>query len=110
MIDKDRCEDGVAWNLSTCECESNKSCNVGKFLDYMNCRCRERLIDKLVEKYEKDNDGNEIIYNVALHYFGLNKKMCKSCLLYVILLIIACMLRIMGISGTLLCMYKEVIY
>ena len=110
LIDKDRCENGVAWNLSTCECESNKSCNVGKFLDYINCRCRERLIDKLVKKYEKDNDGNEIIYDVALHDFGLNKKVCKSCLLYVILLIIACMLKIMSISGTLLCMYKEVIY
>ena len=76
----------------------------------MNCKCREWLTDKLVEKYEKDNDGNEIIYNVALHDFGLYKKVCKSCMLYVILLIIAYILRIMGISGTLLCMYKEVIY
>ena len=41
LIDKDRCEDGVAWNPSTSECECNGSCDVGKFLDYMNCKCRE---------------------------------------------------------------------
>ena len=29
----------------------------------MNCKCRKRLTDKLVENRDEDIDGNEIIYN-----------------------------------------------
>ena len=38
----------------------------------MNCKCRKRITDKLVEKYVKDIDGNEMIYNMNLYDFGLN--------------------------------------
>ena len=40
---------GFIWNPSNCECEHDKSCNIGKYLDYSNYKCRKRLIDKLVE-------------------------------------------------------------
>ena len=43
------CDKGYAWNPSNCECECVKSCDVGEFLDYGNCKCRKRLVDKLVE-------------------------------------------------------------
>ena len=29
---------------------SGKSCDVGEYLDYENCKCRKRLVDKLVEE------------------------------------------------------------
>ena len=67
-------------------------------MDYLNCKCRKRLIDKLVEKCSEDIDGNEMIFNVS-YELVYNTKACKSCMLYVILLIIACII-IMGISGT----------
>ena len=35
--------------FSNCECECDKSCDVGEHLDYENCKCRKWLIDKLVE-------------------------------------------------------------
>ena len=41
---------GFIWNPSSCECECDKPCDVGKYLDYVNCKCRKRLIDKLVEE------------------------------------------------------------
>ena len=31
------------------ECECDKSCDVGEYLDYKSCKCRKRLVDKLVE-------------------------------------------------------------
>ena len=34
-----------------CECECDKSCNMGQYLDYKNCKCRKKLIDQLVEEY-----------------------------------------------------------
>ena len=49
LIDKGICDKGYAWNPSNCECECDKSCNVGQYLDYKNCKCRKRLVDKLVE-------------------------------------------------------------
>ena len=36
------------WNSSNCECECDKSCDVGKYLDYKNCKCSKKIIDKLV--------------------------------------------------------------
>ena len=35
-IDKDRCDDGLIWNASRCEC--NKSCDFSQYLDYANCK------------------------------------------------------------------------
>ena len=43
------------------ECKCDKSCNVGKYLDYKKYKCRKRLIDKLVEEYSENIDGNEMI-------------------------------------------------
>ena len=37
---------GFNWSPSNCECECDKSCDVGKYLDYKNCR--KRLVDILV--------------------------------------------------------------
>ena len=50
MIDKGVCDKGYAWNPSNCECECDKSCDVGEYLDYENCKCRKKLVDKLVER------------------------------------------------------------
>ena len=40
-------------NPSNCECECDKSCNIGEYLDYKNCKCRKRLVDKLVKNVMK---------------------------------------------------------
>ena len=50
-IDEGACDKGFIWNPSTCECECDESCDVGEYLDYENCKCRKKLIDKLVEEY-----------------------------------------------------------
>ena len=34
LIDKGVCDKGFTWNPSNCECECDKSCDVGKYLDY----------------------------------------------------------------------------
>ena len=81
-------------NPSACECD--KSCDFGEYLDYVNCKCRERLINKLVEKCDKDIDGNEIIFNATLYDY---RKVCRSCMQFIMLSIIAFALIIMGTSG-----------
>ena len=98
--------------MRSCECD--KSCNVGEYVDYMNCKCRKRLIDNLVEKYNEDIDGNEVAaktavtYNVTLNDFELNKKLFKSWMLCVILLIVAWVLIVIGVSNAYLYFYRYI--
>ena len=76
-------------NPNACECECDKLCDVGKFLDYVNCKCRKRVTHKLVKVCTEDIDKIEMAYNASFD-FALNKKVCKSRMLNVI---------VMGISG-----------
>ena len=39
LIDKGACDKGFIWIPSNCECECDKSCDVGEYLDYSNCKC-----------------------------------------------------------------------
>ena len=73
------CDKGYAWNPSNRECECNKSCDVGEYLDYENFECRKRLVDKMVE------ECNEIVEETSL--VKLNSTKCKhnSCILYIVL-------------------------
>ena len=71
---KCRCE-GHIWNPSNCECECDKSCDIGEYLDYQNCTCKKRLVDKLVDEcHETINEQVEIIHNK-----------CNSCIVYIVL-------------------------
>ena len=70
------CDKEFIWNPSHCECGCNKLCGVAEYLDYKNCKCRNRLIDKLVEKCNKNIDENEMIYNgiwMQFHWMIMEK-------------------------------------
>ena len=82
MIDKEIFDNGFIWNPTNCECECDKSCDVGEYLDYEKCKCRKRLIDKLVEECNENIDGNEI-NNVTLNEY---KNVCESCAICIVLL------------------------
>ena len=41
LIDKGVCDKGYIWNRSNCECECDKSCNIGEYLDYSSCKCKK---------------------------------------------------------------------
>ena len=84
------CDKGFIWNPSNCECECNKSCDIGEYLDNKNCRCKKRIIDKLVEECHGNVDRNEMLYNVTSNAIPLNvyKKACNSCMVYIVLFVI----------------------
>ena len=73
-------------NFSHCECEFDKSRDDGEYLDYENCKCRKKLMFKLVEEHNENIDGNEMIYNGNLNDY---EKECDSCTIYVVLFVIA---------------------
>ena len=62
---------------SNCHCECDKSCDVGECLDYKNCKCRKRLVDKLVEECSENIDEKELhqrkmLYNSTLNDYEKN--------------------------------------
>ena len=83
LIDKGVCNKGFIWNPSNCKCESDKSCDVSQYLDYENCKCIKKLVDKLVE------ECIETVEEVKLAKITLsedeNKYKCNSCTLYIVL-------------------------
>ena len=50
LIDKGLCNKGFIWNPSNCECECDRACDTGEYLDYENCKCRKKVVDKLVDE------------------------------------------------------------
>ena len=72
LIDKGICGKGFNWNPSNYECEYDKSCDVGEYLDYKNCKCRKRLVDKLAEECSKNIDEKELLRNKMISNSTLN--------------------------------------
>ena len=61
LADKGVCDKGYIWNPSNCECECNKSCDIGEYLDYLNCKCRKKLVDSLIEECTKNIDETKLV-------------------------------------------------
>ena len=79
---------GFNWSPSNCECECDKSCDVGKYLDYKNSR--KRLVDILVEECskninEKKLHSNEMIYSSTLNDY---EKIRSFSTVYIVLFVI----------------------
>ena len=77
LMDKDEYDKGYIWNPSNCECECDKSCDIGEYLDCENCKCRKRLVDKLVDQCDKNIDEEVKIVSES-------KNKCNSCILYIV--------------------------
>ena len=54
LIDIGVCDKGFIWNLSNRECECYKSCDFSEYLDYKNCECKKRLVDRFVERISSE--------------------------------------------------------
>ena len=98
MIDKGRFNNEFIWNPSISECQWDKSCDVGQHLDYKDCKCRKKLIDKLVQQCSEDINGNNMIHNVTLNNY---EKVFNS---YIVLLVIA-LIIIISIGCTFIYFY-----
>ena len=79
MIDKGACDRGYIWNPSNCECECDKSCDVGEYLDYKNCKCRKKLADELVEECTETDE------EVKIAIKNEHKNKFSSCILHIVL-------------------------
>ena len=88
---------GFIWNPSTYECECDKACDIGEYLDYGNCKCRKKLCDKLVD------ECTETVEEVKLAKITLveneNSYKCSSCTVYTLLFCIIFTINVGGIGA-----------
>ena len=82
LIDKGICNKGYIWNPSNCECECDKNCDIGEYLDYENCKCRKKLVDKLID------ECTETIEEVKLANITFTENENNSCIVYSVLMIV----------------------
>ena len=75
------CEKGFIWNPSNCKCECDKSCDIGEYLDYKNCKCRKKAINKLTEECSENINGNETLDTIS----SSDNKASDSCFIYILL-------------------------
>ena len=85
LIHRGMCDKGFFWDPFSCECECDKSCDFGEYLDYKSCKCRKRIIDKLVEECSENMYGNETLDIIPLDSIAINvyKKICNHCIVYI---------------------------
>ena len=95
---EDNCDNRSICNPSIGECECDKSCDFGEYLDYTNCKRRKTLIDKSVLQCN-DKILNLILLNKTDAIALANKKVTSknNCLVCTILLTIMCLtLKLLG--------------
>ena len=82
LIDKGTCHKGFIWNPSDCECECYKSCGFSEYLDYKNCKCKKRLVDKLDDECTENIDETRLVaINLTEYSFAEIKCKHNSCAL-----------------------------
>ena len=76
LVDKAVCDKGYIWNPSNCKCECDESFDFREYSDHDNCKCREKVSDKL------DEERSENIEKLKI---AEEKNKCNSCILYIVL-------------------------
>ena len=83
LIDKGVCDEVFIWNTSNCECECDQFCDIAEYLDYENCECTKKFVDKLIEECTENVKEEKITEMTFCE--NENKHKCSSCTLYVVL-------------------------
>ena len=75
------CAKGNTWNPSICECQCDKWCKPGQYLDHKNCACKNKLVSRLIKECtsiinetlinNKDSGNNNTLRNVFIGLFSV---------------------------------------
>ena len=91
-LDGSVCNNKQRWNDDKCPCECKELID-GEYLDYENCKCRKRLVDKLKEECTENIDEARLA-GIALFEHG-NERVCS----YTIWIVLASLTGSTGIGA-----------
>ena len=97
LIDKGMLNKGFIWSPSNCECECDKARDVGEYLDYENCKCRKKLVDKLVDQCTETVEEVKLAKNTLAE--NENSYKCSSSTVYTALFWIFFTINVGGIGA-----------
>ena len=80
------CDKGFIWNPSNCECECDKMCDIGEYLEYKNFKCRKKLIDKLIDECTETIEEVKLVETTLAKNESENKY--SPCTVYIVLMIV----------------------
>ena len=85
------CDKGFIWNPSNCDCECDKSCDVGEYLDYEICKCRKKLVENLIERSSDEQciENIDEVKIAEMAFFEHGNECVSSHTICVILAVIA---------------------
>ena len=63
----------------------NNLCGVGKNLDYENCKCRKRLVDKLTEECTENIDGAKLARVALFEHVNESACCCTVCIVLTVI-------------------------
>ena len=97
LIEKGVPGKGFIWNPSNCKFECHKVCDVGKYLDYHNFKCRKKLVDKLVDECTETIE--EVKPAKITPAENKNSYKYSSCTVYTVLFWISFTINVGGIGA-----------
>ena len=86
LIHQGICDQGFIWNPSNCECECDKNRDFSEYLDYENCKCRKKLVDKLIAECTETIEEVKLV-KITFTENENNYYKCSSCKVYIVLMI-----------------------
>ena len=90
LIDKCLRDKGYIFNSINCKCEYHKSCNTSQYLDYLDCQCKNKIIDLIVEKCTEYDDDKTKLVNITDNQTKIvNKTVKNSCKVYIVLTVVS---------------------
>ena len=86
LIDKRVCDKRYIWNPSNCECQCDTNFDIGEYLDYENCKCRKKLVDKLIDECTETIE--EVKLAEITPFENENNYEYNSCIVYIVLMVV----------------------
>ena len=77
------CNKEFIWNPSKCECECDKACDVGEYLDYEHCKCRRKLVAPLIEECTETVEEVKVVKITLAE--NENSYKYSFCIVYIVL-------------------------
>ena len=86
LIDKGICDKVFIWNPSNCECKCEKNCDFNEYLEYENCKCRKKLVHKLIDECTEIIEEGKLA-NITI-FKNENENKYGFCKVYIALMIV----------------------